>query len=162
MAKYLGVLVNGGKDLDITLVKDVINENGESIDKSEIVEYTNSKLGIKKEEKEDLGIKQENIDVILEGMRSVTTETGGTAYSIFKNFDIEIGGKTGSAEAGNKKVNAWFAGFAPYDDPEIAIIVSVENGGHGYYTAEVAKEILEVYFGLNEDVAETRTAEPYV
>lgn len=88
-------------------------------------------------------------------MKSVTTETGGTAYSVFKDFEIEVGGKTGSAEAG-KKVNAWFAGFAPYDNPEIAIIVSVENGGHGYYTAEVAKEIMETYFGITEEIEENR------
>ena len=70
----------------------------------------------------------------------------GTAYSVFKNFNIEVGGKTGSAEAGDN-VNAWFVGFAPYDDPEIAVVVFVENGGHGYYTANVAKRIFEVYFG---------------
>jgi penicillin-binding protein 2 len=58
---------------------------------------------------------------------------------------LNFGGKTGSAEAG-KYTNAWFAGFAPFDDPEIAIVVLVENGGHGYYTAEVVKDILEIYF----------------
>ena len=80
-------------------------------------------------------------------MRSVTDE-GGTASSVFRGFNIEVGGKTGSAEAG-KNVNAWFAGFAPYNDPEIAVVVMVENGGHGYYTAEVAKEIIAEYVGMN-------------
>lgn len=51
---------------------------------------------------------------------------GGTAYRIFKNFNIEIGGKTGSAQTG-KSTNAWFAGFAPYDNPEIAVVVIIEN-----------------------------------
>ena len=80
-------------------------------------------------------------------MRSVTDE-GGTASSVFRGFDIEVGGKTGSAEAG-PNVNAWFAGFAPYNNPEIAVVVMVENGGHGYYTAEVAREIIAEYFGMN-------------
>ena len=104
--------------------------------------------------------KEENLKVVLEGMKSVTTETGGTAYSVFKNFDIEVGGKTGSAEAGGK-VNAWFAGFAPYDNPEIAIVVMVENGSHGYYTAEVAKEIIEQHFRLKDEASENITAIPY-
>ena len=88
-------------------------------------------------------------------MKSVTYETGGTAYNIFKNFNIEVGGKTGSAEAG-KNVNAWFVGFAPYNDPEIAVVVLVENGGHGNYTAEVARDIIAEYFGMNMDANEIR------
>ena len=95
-------------------------------------------------------------------MRSVTEE--GTASSVFKNFNIPVGGKTGSAEAGTK-VNAWFAGFAPYDDPEIAVVVLVENGGHGYYTAEVAREIIAEYFGMNineNEIQENNDAISYV
>ena len=80
-------------------------------------------------------------------MRSVA-EDGGTAYSVFKDFDVSVGGKTGSAEAG-KYVNAWFTGFAPFEDPEISIVVMVENGGHGNYTAEVVREIMSEYFGMN-------------
>lgn len=94
-------------------------------------------------------------------MKSVTTETGGTAYATFKNFDVEIGGKTGSAEVGNK-TNAWFVGFAPFEKPEIAVVVLVENGEHGYYTAEVAKDIFEAYFGLNDEITEDRKALSYM
>lgn len=102
MAKYLGILVNGGKDLDVTIIKDIMDKDGEKIDKLEIKEYTNKRLGLKEINKEDLKISKTNIKAVLEGMKSVTTETGGTAYSVFKDFDIEIGGKTGSAEAGRK------------------------------------------------------------
>ena len=44
--------------------------------------------------------------------------------------------------------------FAPFDDPEIAVIVMVENGGHGNYTAEVARDIMAEYFGMNTQVVE--------
>lgn len=74
---------------------------------------------------------------------------------------MEVGGKTGSAEAGGDIVHAWFAGFAPFDDPEIAIVVMIENGSHGYYTAEVAKEIIEEHFKLKEVIEEDTTAIPY-
>ncbi len=40
-------------------------------------------------------------------------------------------------------------GFAPFDSPEIAVVVLVENGGHGGYTAEVARDIFAEYFGMN-------------
>ena len=94
------------------------------------------------------------INAVQEGMRRVTDDEGGTASRIFDGFPIEVGGKTGSAEAGTDKygndiTNAWFTGFAPFDNPEIAVVVMVENGGHGYYTAEVAKELIETYFGMN-------------
>ena len=76
-------------------------------------------LDILRQRVEDLNIKEENIDAILEGMKGVT-EDGGTAYSTFAGFDIEVAGKTGSAETGDPdKVNGWFVGFAPFDDPEI-------------------------------------------
>ena len=83
-------------------------------------------------------------------MRGVTSESGGTAYSTFANFNIEVGGKTGSAQTGVEGyTNAWFVGFAPFDDPEIAVVVFVRNGGHGSYTAEVARDIMAQYFGMN-------------
>ena len=56
------------------------------------------------------------------------TEDGGTAYSTFAGFDIEVAGKTGSAETGDPdKVNGWFVGFAPFDDPEISVTVLIEK-----------------------------------
>ena len=160
MARYIAMLTNGGKQVDVTILKKVINNNGEEENIEEVKEYINNKLGIKKETKEDLAINQNNLKAVLEGMQLVT-EQGGTAYSIFKNFDIQIGGKTGSAEAGNK-TNAWFVGFAPYENPEIVVVVFVENGSHGYYSAEVTKEIMEAYFGLNENIEENKTVKPYI
>ena len=74
-----------------------------------------------------------------------------------------MGGKTGSAELTDdkesKEVIAWFAGYAPYDNPEIAIVVMVEKGGHGSYTAEVVRDIMTEYFGMNMDeIREPMTA----
>lgn len=160
VAKYISMVTNGGHDIDVTLIKKIIKADGTEIDKTEIDNFINEKLGTKPQKKEDMNISQETISAVLEGMKSVTTETGGTAYSVFKDFNIEVGGKTGSAEAG-KNVNAWFAGFAPYENPEIAVIVFVENGGHGYYIANVAKAIFESYFGSTEEIIEDRTAKPY-
>lgn len=160
MARYIAMLANGGNSVNVSIIKDIVDANGVSLGKDEIEKYTENKLNLSKINNEDLNIKKENLDVVLEGMKSVTTETGGTAYGVFKDFDIEVGGKTGSAEAGNN-VNAWFVGFAPYENPEIAIVVMVENGSHGSYTAEVTKEIIEQHFKLKEEAKENVTAVPY-
>lgn len=162
MAKYISMLANGGKLIDVTIVKSVIDVNGNQIPKEEITKFVNAKLGLEKQEKEDLNIKKENLEAVLKGMKGVTSEEGGTAYSTFADFNIELGGKTGSAQTDvNGKVNGWFVGFAPYDEPEVAVVVLVENAGSGSYTAEVARDILQEYFGMNmEKVEENLTALP--
>ena len=150
MAKYVAMIANRGKKLDVTVVKSIINSDGSEVPRDEYEEYVNEKLGITEDDGEDLTFNPDNINAILEGMRGVTSESGGTAYSTFANFDIEVGGKTGSAQTGIEgHTNAWFVGFAPFDDPEIAVVVFVRNGEHGSYTAEVARDIMAQYFGMN-------------
>lgn len=163
LVKYIGMVANGGNKIKPTLIKRIMNIDGTESSKSEINEYVKNKLGLEDNNTEDLTFSENNIKAVLEGMRSVTEE-GGTASSVFKNFNIEVGGKTGSAEAG-PNVNAWFAGFAPFNDPEIAVVVMVENGGHGFYTAEVAREIIAEYFGMNinsSEIQENNQATNYV
>ena len=148
MCKYLAMVANGGNKLDVSIIKSVIKSNGTQVSKGEIDEFINKKLGLTNDETEDLQINEGTMHTVLEGMRSVTEGEGGTAYTTFKDFSISVGGKTGSAEAG-RRTDGWFAGFAPYEDPEIAVVVMVENGHHGFYTAEIVKEVIYEYFGMN-------------
>ena len=163
IAKYIATLVNSGEEVNPTIIKTILKADGTEIAKEEIKKYSNEKLGITNEESlEKLKINPEYLSAILEGMRSVTSETGGTAYSVFRNFNIEVGGKTGSAQAGDGSVNAWFTGFAPFDNPEVVVVAMVEKGAHGSYTAEMVRDILAEYFGINsQNVQETVNAVPY-
>lgn len=162
MAKYISILANGGNKVDATIVKSIINADGKEVPRQEINDYINKKLGLNKEPDDGTTINKDYLNIVLEGMQSVTQEAGGTAYNIFKNFSIKVGGKTGSAEATGGKVHAWFVGFAPFDDPEIAIVVMVENGGHGNYTAEVVRDIMSEYFGMNtQDIYEDLSAKSF-
>ena len=150
MAKYVGMIANRGRKLDITVVKSIIRPDGSEVPRNEYESKVSEKLGLTADDTEEMNFNEENIQAILEGMRGVTSESGGTAYSTFRDFDIEVGGKTGSAQTGVEgKTNAWFVGFAPFDNPEIAIVVFVRNGGSGGYTAEVARDIIAQYFGMN-------------
>lgn len=168
IAKYISSIANGGTVVRPTIIKSVLNSDGTEVPKEEIKKYTNEKLGI--EETDDgINISAENINIAREGMRMAASEAGGTAYNVFKKFNIEVAGKTGSAEAGqdqngNDLVNAWFVCFAPFDKPEVAVVVMIENGGHGNYAAEVARDVLTQYFGMNEasSVDESILATPYV
>lgn len=168
MAKYASMLANGGKVVNPTIIKSIKNTDGTEVSKEEYEKYFNEAFGITGTKEEDFNINSDNLKTVLEGMRSVTSESGGTAYSYFKNFNIEVGGKTGSAQTdktddnGNKITHAWFLGFAPFDDPEIAVVIMVENGGHGGYTAEAARDVMAQYFGMNSNkVTEDVTAIPY-
>ena len=158
MAKYTSMIANGGNNIDVSIIKSVVDSEGKELPREELNNYLKEKLNIKDEQEEQIQFKSENIKAIVEGMRGVTTESGGTAYSTFKNFNIEVGGKTGSAQTGkvdsNGKniTNAWFVGFAPFNEPEIAIVVMIENGQSGSAAAPLARDIISEYFGMNANV----------
>ncbi|MEW5705626.1 MAG: penicillin-binding transpeptidase domain-containing protein [Actinomycetota bacterium] len=63
---------------------------------------------------------------------------------------IRVAGKTGTAEVSNKEPHAWFVGFAPVEDPQVAVAVIIENGGSGgRVAAPIAREILATALGKN-------------
>ena len=163
MARYISMLANGGHKVDVTIVKTIRNADGSETSRQEINQFVNQKLGLESQEEDNIEVNPNYLKAVLEGMKSVTSDSGGTAYVRFKDFNISVGGKTGSAEAPNNKVHAWFVGFAPFENPEIAIVVMVENGGHGNYTAEVVRDIMAEYFGMNtQNVEEDMSATPYI
>mgnify|MGYP004724714863 FL=1 len=168
IAKYISSIANGGNVVKPTIVKSILNSDGSEVSRDEITQYTNEKLGYSDTD-DGITISQESVNVAKEGMRMAASEAGGTAYNIFKGFNQEVAGKTGSAEAGKDKngndlVNAWVVCFAPYEKPEVAVVVMIENGGHGNYAAEVARDVLTQYFGMNEstEINESMTATPFV
>ena len=96
----------------------------------------------------------QHFDAIREGMFAVVDEAGGTARRQ-RLSELAFAGKTGTAQvvrlgASNAKQfrdHAWFVAFAPYEDPEVAITVLVENGEHGSTAAApIARKLFEQYF----------------
>ena len=167
MAKYTSIIANGGNNIDVSILKSIQNPDGSEVSREDIDKFVNNKLNISQEQQEEITLNHDYINTVKQGMKSVTSDQSGTAYVRFRDFDIEVGGKTGSAEAGkdannNDIVNAWFSAFAPYDNPEIAVVVMVENGGHGNYTAEAVRDIMAEYFGMNtQNVVEDLSAKAY-
>ena len=161
MARYISMVANGGKNVDVSIIKSIVNPDGTEVSKEEIESFVKDTVGTENELTEDLDISEENLDAIRRGMKGVTSEPGGTAYSTFADFDIDIAGKTGSAQTGVEgEADGWFVGFAPFDEPEIAVVVLVEKAGSGGYTADVARAIMEEYFGMNsEEITEDKSAE---
>ena len=106
----------------------------------------------------EIPVDTRHFDTVREGMWMVVNWEYGTAKDVALP-DVEVAGKTGTAEffdpeigrdlAGNLPSHAWFTAFAPYENPEIAITVFVYNGGEGsMVAAPIAREILRQYFDL--------------
>ncbi|MDQ4076840.1 MAG: penicillin-binding protein 2 [Chloroflexota bacterium] len=103
-----------------------------------------------KEDPVELPLRAEVVNTIREAMRAVTVPPMGTASGVFGDFPIAVAGKTGTAETtpGNNS-HAWFAGYAPHDQPQIAFLGMIEHGGEGSgVAAPMMKQVLERYFGL--------------
>lgn len=140
IANYIATVVNGGTRYRPHLLKSV-----------EEYHYGSTYLTVEPEVLDTIDIKEENYRAIMEGMRKVTED--GTASSVFRNFPVSVGGKTGSAQvSAAKKADAHgvFVAFAPYENPEIAICVIGENAGSGNSVAPVAKDVFSYYFGIGE------------
>jgi penicillin-binding protein 2 len=95
-----------------------------------------------------VNIKPESRQLIMEGLHLATSGPGGTATSVFSEFPVAIAGKTGTAErAGHAYNQSWFISLAPYPNPNVVTVVTIEEGGFGAESAAPAnKEILEAYF----------------
>ncbi|MFZ5975418.1 MAG: penicillin-binding transpeptidase domain-containing protein, partial [Bacillota bacterium] len=91
-----------------------------------------------------LGVSQSVLDTIRSGMEKAVSS--GTASSAFKGCTISAAGKTGSAQMSGKDACAWFVGYAPADNPQIAVAVLIAQGGQGTYAAPVGRAILEACF----------------
>ena len=120
----------------------------------------------------ELEISEENLSLVCRGMREAVTN--GTAW-LLRLPAVAVAGKTGTAEYpgvdeegnlmldedGNLPTHAWFTAFAPYEDPEISLVVFLEGGGEGSQTAvPVAADILRHYFDLPEPTPETTATAP--
>ena len=98
-----------------------------------------------------LPIGPKRLAQIRNSLHKVTSASNGTAYEPFKGFTIPVAGKTGTAESGRAKPHAWFAGYAPADDPEIAIAVIVENSGEGSkFAAPLFRKVAKAYFDAKQ------------
>jgi len=112
-----------------------------------------------------LPISPEHLATIQEALLGVTTRSIGTAPHRFAGLSIPVAGKTGTAEVGGPDTipHSWFAVYAPADDPEIGIIVLVENAGEGStVAAPLARQVVEAYYGLPLSPLPPQAEENYV
>ncbi len=136
LASYVSTIINRGTRYSLHLVKDIRDY------KTGKIVYRNEPSVISKYE-----ISDETLFAVKDGMRRVTED--GTAKAVFEDFPIAVGGKTGTAEVSRGSDTVLFVGFAPYDNPQIAVSVVLEHGATSRYAAQVARDMFEYYLGLS-------------
>lgn len=132
MACYAAMLGNKGHYFQPHIVQTIFNKLTNATDTVAV-------------EHRDIHVSERAWQLVREGMRRVVMEAGGTGGSA-RIPGIVVGGKTGTAENPHGKDHSWFIGFAPFDNPKIAICVLVENVGYGgSYAAPIAGLCMEKY-----------------
>ncbi len=139
VATFMAAIANGG-----TLYRPQIVESIQPVDGDPVLTF-------KPEARGTLLLRQENLDILREALLMVTQNKRGTATFNLRGLQFDVAGKTGTAESGNGKSHAWFAGYTLNEEntglPDIAIAVIVENIGEGSeYAVPLFRAMVETYY----------------
>jgi penicillin-binding protein 2 len=130
---YAGI-ANGGKVMTPHVLKQVLGADGKPVLKYKPTVAFDSKTSAS------------NLQAMRTALLDVTKN--GTGKGAFRDFPIDVAGKTGTAQVYGKDDYAWFVGFAPADKPKYAVVVLIEQGGHGGSIAgPAARSIFAGLFG---------------
>ena len=132
LANYVATLVSGGDHYEAHLLK-----SAKSYDNSSVVYAYN------KGPTNHVDMSDSTLEAVKAGARGLAT--GSLSY-VFNSCIVPVGCKTGTAETGGELSNGCFVAFAPYDDPQIAVCVVIEQGGGGANLAPIARDIINSYF----------------
>lgn len=143
LARYVASVANRGTTYDLTLLDKLTDSEGNTIEDYSASVYNN------------IDIPDSSWYCIQEGMHEVALDT-----KAFQDLNLSIAGKTGTAQQSKSHPNhALFIGYAPYEDPKIAIAIRIANGYTSANAASMAADIFRYYFKLaDEDEILTGTA----
>ena len=153
LARAMAALVNGGRLIKPRIVSKVVANDGR------ILEERQNAPDVMRV----LDIEPAILSEIMRGMMGVVEDKRGTGKraALPESSGIRVGGKTGTAQVAsresglNHEDHAWFAGFAPAENPRIIVVTLIENGGHGgEVAAPVTRKVMMKYFGIAEPSVE--------
>jgi penicillin-binding protein 2 len=135
MAVAGAAIVNNGEILKPYLVQKIADKDEKAIKENQKT-VVNSKF-----------IDESNLLVVRQGMRDCVATSYGSCRAL-NDLPVAAAAKTGTAQFGAEgKTHAWMMAFAPYDNPQIVMVVLVEGGGEGFATAgPVVKDVFNWYF----------------
>lgn len=135
LARYVTAVANNGTCYDLTLLDKVTDTSGNLL-----VDYQANV-------RNTIDMPQSYWDAIHRGMRGVVENK-----SYYKEFAVNVAGKTGTAEEDKSRPNhGLFVGYAPYEQPEIAMAIRIANGYSSDYACQLSKQVMTYYFDLDEN-----------
>lgn len=137
LATYVATIANDGKRYKTHLI-------------SKITDYQRKNVILYNDPEnptlvDTVSVSKENLEYVQRAMLNVAEHEDGTANSVFGNYKVKVAAKTGTAENSGSD-HTTFICYAPYDNPEVAVAVVIENGARGKYSMNVAKAMLDAYF----------------
>lgn len=136
LAVYTSTLANGGTRYKAKLINSIVS-----------YDLKETYLKSEGEVMNTVTISPEALSAVKRGMLSVTED--GTGASVFSNYSIKVGGKTGTSQ--NKGIDhSVFIAFAPFENPEIAIAVVLEHGNSGFAAGSIVRAAMDAYFFSGE------------
>lgn len=139
IAKYITGVANKGTVYDLTLLYKVTDKDGALIVEFEPEVYN---------QVED--VSESTYNLVHDGMEAMVAKD--SRFQVLRNAGISLAGKTGTAQQSNTHADhVLFVGFAPSDNPEIAVATRIANGYSSGYTAELGRDIVRKYFGIATD-----------
>ncbi|MBN1993921.1 MAG: penicillin-binding protein 2 [Anaerolineae bacterium] len=134
VARLLAAIGNGGRLLKPRLIDRIVNVAG-------------SEQVFGPEEVGTLPLSPENLALIRGSLEAVVSGARGTARAAFEGITYTVAGKTGTSESGQEEPHAWFAGYAPAQNPRVAIAVVLEHAGEGSKeAAPLFRQVVEAFF----------------
>jgi cell division protein FtsI/penicillin-binding protein 2 len=152
MAQYVSTIANDGYRMQIHLMKEIREPTSEPQKSGKILyQYEPRVLN-------RVSMEPEHLDTVQEGFRQVTHGSRGTARALGQGeyYQYKIAGKTGTAQVDVNfdniidTTNSTFVGYAPYDNPEVAIAVVVPGSEKGHVNLEIAGKVFKAYFEMTE------------
>lgn len=138
LARYVAALANRGAVYNLTLLDRLENTDGTLLQKFEPEVYN------------QVEVADSTWNAVQSGMRMVAENT--SSLSKLSELGLNVAGKTGTAQQSKSHPNhALFIGYAPYEEPEIAVAVRIANGYTSANTAEVAADVFKYYFELADE-----------
>ena len=139
LARYVTAMANKGNVYNLSLLDKMTDSKGNLVE-----DFT-------PELRSEIDIADSTWTTVQRGMRKVISD--GSARKIFADLEVNIAGKTGTAEEvknGHKINHAFFVSFAPYQNPEVAVTVNIPYGYTSTNAATVAKNIYRYYYGYTD------------
>ncbi len=135
-ASVYSTIANGGTIYKPQLIRKIVAVGqGEKV----IKEYKPQVVG-------KAPVKPEDMRLLQQALKTVTTAPNGTALNTFQDSPIPVAGKTGTGQQDERLPFAWFAGYAPADKPKVTVVTLAENAGEGSaIAAPIVRKVMEHY-----------------